>query len=49
MRQKFIHNELAGDRQAVVPASGFSLSLQEIWEKIKKNRDLDIPSIKVKL
>ncbi|ONI15561.1 hypothetical protein PRUPE_3G049700 [Prunus persica] len=47
MRQKFIHNELAGDRQAVVPASGFSLSLQEIWEKIKKNRDLDIPSIKV--
>ncbi|KAI5336832.1 hypothetical protein L3X38_016101 [Prunus dulcis] len=25
MRQKFIHNELAGDRQAVVPASGFSL------------------------
>ncbi|XP_016648893.1 PREDICTED: protein ROOT HAIR DEFECTIVE 3 homolog 1-like [Prunus mume] len=48
MRQKFFHhNKLAGDRQAVVPASGFSLSLQEIWEKIKKHRDLDIPSIKV--
>ncbi|PQQ04604.1 protein ROOT HAIR DEFECTIVE 3 homolog 1-like [Prunus yedoensis var. nudiflora] len=48
MRQKFFHhNKLAGDRQAVVPASGFSLSLQEIWEKIKKDRDLDIPSIKV--
>ncbi|CAB4272397.1 unnamed protein product [Prunus armeniaca] len=48
MRQKFFHhNKLAGDRQAVVPASGFSLSLREIWEKIKKDRDLDIPSIKV--
>ncbi|CAB4302916.1 unnamed protein product [Prunus armeniaca] len=48
MRQKFFHhNKLAGDRQAVVPASGFSLSLREIWEKIKKHRDLDIPSIKV--
>lgn len=44
MRQKlFHHNKLAGD----LPASGFSLSLQEIWEKIKKDRDLDIPSIKV--
>ncbi|KAL6285483.1 hypothetical protein ACE6H2_009873 [Prunus campanulata] len=48
MRRKFFHhNKLAGDRQAVVPASGFSLSIQEIWEKIKKDRDLDIPSIKV--
>ncbi|CAL8131473.1 unnamed protein product [Prunus armeniaca] len=43
----FHHNKLAGDRQAVVPASGFSLSSQEIWEKIKEDRDLDIPSIKV--
>ncbi|XP_021827159.1 protein ROOT HAIR DEFECTIVE 3 homolog 1-like isoform X1 [Prunus avium] len=48
MRQKFFHeNKLAGDQQAVVPAAGFSLSLQEIWEKIKKDRDLDIPCIKV--
>ncbi|PWA53266.1 protein ROOT HAIR DEFECTIVE 3 [Artemisia annua] len=37
---------LAGDRRGVVPASGFSLSAQEIWKVIKENKDLDLPSHK---
>ncbi|GKB87323.1 protein root hair defective 3, partial [Tanacetum coccineum] len=38
---------LAGDRQGVIPASGFSLSAQQIWKVIKENKDLDLPSHKV--
>ncbi|KAE8696347.1 Protein ROOT HAIR DEFECTIVE 3-like protein 2 [Hibiscus syriacus] len=38
---------LAGDRQGVVPASGFSLSAQQIWKVIKENKDLDLPAHKV--
>lgn len=38
---------LAGDRRAVVPASGFSFSAQQIWKVIKENRDLDLPAHKV--
>ncbi|GJS55929.1 root hair defective 3-like protein isoform X1 [Tanacetum coccineum] len=37
---------LAGDRQGVIPASGFSLSAQQIWKVIKENKDLDLPSHK---
>ncbi|PWA72840.1 protein ROOT HAIR DEFECTIVE 3 [Artemisia annua] len=37
---------LAGDRRGVVPASGFSISAQEIWKVIKENKDLDLPSHK---
>ena len=32
---------LAADRRGVVPASGFSLSVQEIWKVIKENKDLN--------
>ncbi|PWA75213.1 protein ROOT HAIR DEFECTIVE 3 [Artemisia annua] len=37
---------LAGDRQGVIPASGFSFSAQQIWKVIKENKDLDLPSHK---
>ncbi|KAJ0081917.1 hypothetical protein Patl1_11815 [Pistacia atlantica] len=38
---------LAGDRQGVFPASGFSFSVQQIWKLIKENKDLDLPALKV--
>ncbi|KAJ8553269.1 hypothetical protein K7X08_023947 [Anisodus acutangulus] len=51
LRQRFFHSiapgGLAGDRRAVVPASGFSFSSQEIWRVIKENKDLDLPAHKV--
>nr|GLL23428.1 protein ROOT HAIR DEFECTIVE 3 homolog 1-like [Ipomoea trifida] len=51
LRQRFSHSiepgGLAGDRRAVVPASGFSFSAQEIWKIIKENKDLDLPAHKV--
>ncbi|KAL6952440.1 hypothetical protein U1Q18_040926, partial [Sarracenia purpurea var. burkii] len=51
LRQRFFHSiapgGLAGDRQGVVPASGFSFSAQQIWKVIKENRDLDLPAHKV--
>eukprot|EP00262_Sarcandra_glabra_P002598 TRINITY_DN1299_c0_g1_i7.p1 TRINITY_DN1299_c0_g1~~TRINITY_DN1299_c0_g1_i7.p1 ORF type:complete len:839 (-),score=166.53 TRINITY_DN1299_c0_g1_i7:268-2514(-) len=51
LRQRFFHSiapgGLAGDRRAVVPASGFSFSAQHIWKIIKENRDLDLPAHKV--
>lgn len=51
LRQRFFHSispgGLAGDRRAVVPASGFSFSAQQIWRVIKENKDLDLPAHKV--
>ncbi|CAH9052320.1 unnamed protein product [Cuscuta europaea] len=51
LRQRFFHSiepgGLAGDRRAVVPASGFSFSAQHMWKIIKENRDLDLPAHKV--
>ncbi|GMH16016.1 hypothetical protein Nepgr_017857 [Nepenthes gracilis] len=51
LRQRFFHSiapgGLAGDRRAVVPASGFSFSAQQIWKIIKENKDLDLPKHKV--
>ncbi|XP_047266124.1 protein ROOT HAIR DEFECTIVE 3 isoform X1 [Capsicum annuum] len=51
LRQRFFHSiapgGLAGDRRAVVPASGFSFSSQQIWKIIKENKDLDLPAHKV--
>lgn len=51
LRQRFFHSispgGLAGDRQGVVPASGFSFSAQQIWKIIKENKDLDLPAHKV--
>ncbi|XP_058073929.1 protein ROOT HAIR DEFECTIVE 3-like [Magnolia sinica] len=51
LRQRFFHSiapgGLAGDRRAVVPASGFSFSAQQIWKTIKENKDLDLPAHKV--
>ncbi|GMH03757.1 hypothetical protein Nepgr_005596 [Nepenthes gracilis] len=51
LRQRFFHSiapgGLAGDRRAVVPASGFSFSAQHIWKIIKENKDLDLPAHKV--
>ncbi|RWR85441.1 protein ROOT HAIR DEFECTIVE 3 isoform X2 [Cinnamomum micranthum f. kanehirae] len=51
LRQRFFHSiapgGLAGDRRAVVPASGFSFSAQHIWKVIKENKDLDLPAHKV--
>lgn len=47
LRHRFFHSiapgGLAGDRRAVVPASGFSFSDQEMWKIIKENKDLDLP------
>ncbi|KAF6148812.1 hypothetical protein GIB67_038145 [Kingdonia uniflora] len=51
LRQRFFHSiapgGLAGDRQSVVPASGFSFSAQQMWKIIKENKDLDLPTHKV--
>ncbi|KAE8734346.1 Protein ROOT HAIR DEFECTIVE 3-like protein 2 [Hibiscus syriacus] len=51
LRQRFFNSispgGLAGDRQGVVPASGFSYSAQQIWKVIKENKDLDLPAHKV--
>uniref|UniRef100_A0A0C9RKN9 Protein ROOT HAIR DEFECTIVE 3 homolog n=1 Tax=Wollemia nobilis TaxID=56998 RepID=A0A0C9RKN9_9CONI len=51
LRQRFFNSiapgGLAGDRRAVVPASGFPFSAQEIWKIIKENKDLDLPAHKV--
>ncbi|CAI9773575.1 unnamed protein product [Fraxinus pennsylvanica] len=51
LRQRFFHSiapgGLAGDRRAVVPASGFSFSAQQSWKIIKVNKDLDLPAHKV--
>ncbi|XP_058106113.1 protein ROOT HAIR DEFECTIVE 3 homolog 2-like isoform X2 [Magnolia sinica] len=51
LRQRFFHSispgGLAGDRQGVVPASGFSFSAQQIWKVIRENKDLDLPAHKV--
>ncbi|KAJ0018660.1 hypothetical protein Pint_11635 [Pistacia integerrima] len=42
LRQRFFHSispgGLAGDRQGVVPASGFSFSVQQIWNLIKRKQ-----------
>ncbi|KAJ7522279.1 hypothetical protein O6H91_18G004300 [Diphasiastrum complanatum] len=38
---------LAGDRRAVIPGTGFPLSIQEMWKIIKENKDLDLPAHKV--
>uniref|UniRef100_A0A0D6QUT6 Protein ROOT HAIR DEFECTIVE 3 homolog n=2 Tax=Araucaria cunninghamii TaxID=56994 RepID=A0A0D6QUT6_ARACU len=51
LRQRFFNSiapgGLAGDRRAVVPASGFPFSTQQIWKIIKENKDLDLPAHKV--
>ncbi|RWW76311.1 hypothetical protein BHE74_00015611 [Ensete ventricosum] len=51
LRQRFFHSiapgGLAGDRRGVVPASGFSISIQQIWKVIRENKDLDLPAHKV--
>ncbi|CAN6462875.1 unnamed protein product [Victoria cruziana] len=51
LRQRFYHSiapgGLAGDRQAVIPASGFLLSVQQMWKIIQENKDLDLPAHKV--
>lgn len=50
LRQRFYHSiapgGLAGDRQAVIPASGFLLSVQQMWKIIQENKDLDLPAHK---
>ncbi|KAM1688656.1 hypothetical protein FF2_035899 [Malus domestica] len=51
LRRRFVNSispgGLVGDRKGVVPASGFSLSTQEMWRVIKLNKDLDLPAHKV--
>nr|XP_043633949.1 protein ROOT HAIR DEFECTIVE 3-like [Erigeron canadensis] len=48
LKQKFFQSIApAGDRREVVPASGFSISAQQIWKLIKENKDLDLPSLRV--
>nr|GFD13039.1 protein root hair defective 3-like [Tanacetum cinerariifolium] len=50
LRQKIFQSiapgSLAGDRRGVVPASGFSVSAQQIWKVIKENKALDLPAHK---
>ncbi|KAL1321180.1 hypothetical protein AAHE18_14G109600 [Arachis hypogaea] len=51
LRKRFFHSispgGLAGDRRGAVPASGFSISAQNIWKVIRENKDLDLPAHKV--
>ncbi|KAM0944076.1 putative P-loop containing nucleoside triphosphate hydrolase [Dioscorea sansibarensis] len=51
LRRRFFNSivpgGLAGDRRGVIPASGFSVSAQEIWKVIRENKDLDLPAHKV--
>ncbi|KAK1296346.1 hypothetical protein QJS10_CPB15g01849 [Acorus calamus] len=37
----------AKDKQDAVPASALSINMQNIWNDIRKNKDLDIPAYKV--
>ncbi|XVE96995.1 hypothetical protein REPUB_Repub02eG0272300 [Reevesia pubescens] len=39
--------ELTGDRQDVIPASEFFVSAKDIWKRIKENKDLDLPALKI--
>ncbi|KAJ6417936.1 hypothetical protein OIU84_001339 [Salix udensis] len=47
LRQRFFLSTspggLAGDRKDGQPASGLPLRAQQIWETVKKNKDLDLP------
>ncbi|KAJ6417943.1 hypothetical protein OIU84_001343 [Salix udensis] len=47
LRQRFFlstsRGGLAGDRKDGQPASGLPLRAQQIWETVKKNKDLDLP------
>ncbi|KAF9671836.1 hypothetical protein SADUNF_Sadunf12G0090400 [Salix dunnii] len=47
LRQRFFLSislgGLAGDRKDAQPASGLPLRAQQIWETVKKNKDLDLP------
>ena len=51
LRRRFFNSivpgGLAGDRRGVIPASGFSVSAQEIWKVIREDKDLDLPAHKV--
>lgn len=51
LRQQFFNSValggFAGDGREVVPASGFSFSVQEIWKVIRENKDLNLPAHKV--
>lgn len=51
LRQRFFRSispgGIAGDRRGVIPASGFSFSVQQIWKIIKENKDLNLPAHKV--
>ncbi|CAI5500218.1 unnamed protein product, partial [Closterium sp. Naga37s-1] len=51
LRERFqdsvAEGRLAGDRRGVVPASGFPLSVAEMWRVIRENKDLDLPAHKV--
>ncbi|XP_062018290.1 protein ROOT HAIR DEFECTIVE 3 homolog 2-like isoform X1 [Rosa rugosa] len=38
---------MAGNREGVIPGDAFSFSSQKIWEEIKTNKELNLPSIKV--
>lgn len=38
---------LAGDRSNSVPGTAFSLSTKKLWQTIKENKDLDLPSHRV--
>jgi hypothetical protein len=51
LRQRFYNSVapggLPGDRRTSVPATGFSISAQEIWKLVRENKDLDLPAHKV--
>lgn len=51
LRQEFHHSivpgVLAGDREDVFDGSSFSCNAQLLWEKIKENKDLDLPEHKI--
>ena len=51
LRQQFFNSiaagGIAGERRAVVPASGFPFCTKQIWKIIRENKDLDLPAHKV--
>ncbi|KAM1688641.1 hypothetical protein FF2_035890 [Malus domestica] len=51
LKQRLVNStssgSLPGYRRRAVPASAFSLMIQQIWKEIKQNKDLDLPSQRV--
>ncbi|KAK4778143.1 hypothetical protein SAY87_018330 [Trapa incisa] len=51
LKRKFFRSTtpggLAGDRSGAVPGSGFSINAEKLWQLIRQDQNLDLPSLKI--